>query len=168
MKLMVFTKFSHFLEKYLREISLHLFSRKSLRNPTENFCIFSRNVSFAGNPSLHPLIIENVKSTRNIKNGLTPFDYCGCQIGLGTFRLFWNRFVLERGPSAKSFHSRSFFIVPFSFHSVPFRSELKNGLPIPFRSWVSYLKNGSIPLVPFLVKERFHSPRSVLGIKLYS
>jgi len=35
------------------------------------------------------------------------------------------RSVQERGPSAKSFRSRSsFFIVPFSFRSVPFRSVL--------------------------------------------
>ena len=35
------------------------------------------------------------------------------------------RSVLERGPSAKSFSSRSFFlIVLFSFRSVPFRSVL--------------------------------------------
>ena len=71
-----------------------------------------------------------------------------------------------------SFRSRTVgfsLIVPFSFlffyrsvlvpfRPVPFRSEQKNGLPIPSRSQRSYLKNGSIPLVPFLVKERFHSP----------
>ena len=28
---------------------------------------------------LHPLLLVDVKSTRNIKNGFTPFDYCGCQ-----------------------------------------------------------------------------------------
>ncbi len=40
--------------------SLHFFSRKSLRNATENFCIFSRNVSFAGNPSPdHTLQLSN-------------------------------------------------------------------------------------------------------------
>jgi len=27
---------------------------------------------------LHPLIIVDVKSTCNIDNGFTPFDYCGC------------------------------------------------------------------------------------------
>ena len=118
---------------------------------------------------LTSFFLKHKKSTKGrTKIIRTPFDYCGCQVGLGTFRFFLNRFVQERGPSSKSFHSCSFFIVPFSFHSVAFRSELKNGLPIPFRSWFSYLKNGSIPLVPFLVKERFHSPRSVLGIKLYS
>jgi len=26
------------------------------------------------------LIIVDVKSTRNIENGFTPFDYCGCQV----------------------------------------------------------------------------------------
>ena len=66
--------------------------------------------------------------------------------------------VLERGPSDKSFHSRSFFVISFRyipFRPIPFCSE-KNSLPVPFRSWRSYLKNGSIPLIPFLVKERFH------------
>ena len=67
--------------------------------------------------------------------------------------------VLERGPSDKSFHSRSFFVVSFRyipFRPFPFCSEKKNSHPVPFRSWRSYLKNGSIPLVPFLVKDRFH------------
>ena len=27
---------------------------------------------------LQPLIILDVKSSRNIKNGFKPFDYCGC------------------------------------------------------------------------------------------
>ena len=48
------------------------------------------------------------------------------RVGLGMFRLFWNRPVLERGPSDKSFRSRSFFVVSFryvSFRPVPFRSE---------------------------------------------
>ena len=35
------------------------------------------------------------------------------------------RSVLERGPSTNSFRSRSFFIVPFSFRSVQFRSVLR-------------------------------------------
>ena len=29
---------------------------------------------------LHPLIIVDIKSIRNIRNGFTPFDYCGCQV----------------------------------------------------------------------------------------
>ena len=62
------------------------------------------------------------------------------------------RSILERGPSDKSFRSRSFFVV--SFRSVPFRSVLSRKTVFPFRSWRSYLKNGSIPLVLFLVKER--------------
>ena len=63
-KLMVFTKFSHFAfsRKKFREISLCYFREKmqnfakSLRNATEKFRIFSRNVSFAGNPSWSPTV----------------------------------------------------------------------------------------------------------------
>ena len=60
------------------------------------------------------------------------------------------RSILERGHLAKSFCSRSSFL-SFRSRSVPSRS-------VPFRSWRSYLKNGSIPLVPFLVKECFQPP----------
>ena len=77
--LMVFTKFSHFALSqnfrisrnfcisHFREISLHLFlrkkneiSRKSSQNANENFPIFSRNVSVAGNPAKreHYLLVE--------------------------------------------------------------------------------------------------------------
>ena len=70
------------------------------------------------------------------------------------------RSVLERGPSDKSFRSRSFFVV--LFRSVPFRSVLSRKTVFPFRSWRSYLKNGFMPLVLFLVKERFH-PHCHLG-----
>ena len=81
------------------------------------------------------------------------------------------RSALERGPSAKSFRSRSFFsnhsvLIPFSpvpFCSVPFRSVMSRKTVSPFRSvlCVPYLKNGSIPLVLFLVKERFHPLRAL-------
>ena len=57
--------------------------------------------------------------------------------------------VLERGPSAKSFRSCSFF---YRSILVPFCSEQKNGLPVPFCSWRSQLKNSCIPLVLFLIK----------------
>ena len=64
-KTMVFTKFSHFAEicaqNFFGEILLHFrliyfpekckILRKSLRNAAKNFRIFSRNFSFAGNPS---------------------------------------------------------------------------------------------------------------------
>ena len=50
------------------------------------------------------------------------------------------RSVLERGPSPKSFRSRSsFFIVPFSFRSVPFRSVLSRRTVFPFRSVLGVL-----------------------------
>ena len=75
------------------------------------------------------------------------------------------RSVLERGPSARSFCSCSFFfnrfvIVPF--RPVSFRSKQKNSHPVLFRSWRSQSKNGSIPLVPFLVKN-VSIPRSDLS-----
>ena len=86
---MVFTKFSHFLEKYFRKISL----RFRFIYFCEKVCEIQPKPKIAGNPSLYPLIIEDVKSTKNIKNGLTPFDCCGCQVELGTFRLFLIRSV---------------------------------------------------------------------------
>ena len=58
------------------------------------------------------------------------------QVGLGAFQLFFKsfHFVLERGPSARSFRSHSFFsIVPFSFDFVPFRSVLSRRTVILFR-----------------------------------
>ena len=71
------------------------------------------------------------------------------------------RSVLERGPSAKTFRSRSIFFKSFRSRSVPFHSVLSRKMVSLFRSVldVPYLKNGSIPLVPFLVKECFHPPR---------
>ena len=62
--------------------------------------------------------------------------------------------VLERGPSTESFRSCSFFLNRSVF--LPFRSVLSRKTVSPFRIvlGVPYLKNGSIPLVPFLVKER--------------
>jgi len=33
-----------------------------------------------GNLSGSRLIIVDVKSTRNIETGFTPFEYCGCQV----------------------------------------------------------------------------------------
>ena len=79
------------------------------------------------------------------------------------------RSVLERGPSAKLFRSRSSFFffyrsVLVPFRPVPSRSEQKNSLPVPFHSWRSQLKNGCIPLVLFLIK-KVSIPRSVLSNK---
>ena len=57
-------------------------------------------------------------------------------------------------------------IIPFQFLFfnrsvlVPFRSVLSKRTTIPFRSWRSQSKNGSIPLIPFLVKNVF-IPRTV-------
>ena len=69
-------------------------------------------------------------------------------IGLGTFQLFWNRSVLERGPSAKSFRSRSSFL-SFRSRSVPF--------------WIEERSSRSVPFLAFLVEERLHPSFSVLN-----
>ena len=62
-------------------------------------------------------------------------NYMASRLGLGTFRLF-----LERGPSAKSFPSRSsFFIVLISFRSIPFCSVLSRRTVFPFRSVLGIL-----------------------------
>ena len=89
------------------------------------------------------------------------------ELGLGMFRLFLKTFhsVLEQGPSAKSFRSRSFFycsvLVPF--RPVSFRSEKKNSHPDPFRSWHSYLKI-RVPSLSFCSQSKNVSiPRSVLS-----
>ena len=95
-----------------------------------------------------------------VQIGVVPFRAGHVPTFLKSFRS-----VLERGPSARSFRSRSFIFNRFvlvPFHPVPFRSEQKNGHPFPFRSWRSQSKNGSIPLVLFLVKNVF-IPRSVLS-----
>ena len=62
-------------------------------------------------------------------------------------------------PFSIVFFNRS---VLFPFPPVLFRSEQKNGHSVPFRSWRSQQKNGSIPVVSFLVKN-VSIPRSVLS-----
>ena len=70
------------------------------------------------------------------------------------------RSVLERGPSARSFRSRSFFsIVPFSFRFVPFRSVLSRRTVIPLRSVLGVLRRRTVPSLSFNSKSRtFPSP----------
>ena len=73
-------------------------------------------------------------------------------VGLGTFRLFFKlfRFVLERGPSARLFHSCSFF-QSFSFFNNRFNI-LKNAF---YAFFFFFGTMGSFLIVPFvLVKER--------------
>ena len=80
-------------------------------------------------------------------------------LGLGTFRLFWNRSVLGRGPSAKSFLSLSLFLYhSIMFRSVPFCSVLSRRSVFPFRS---------VPFLAFLFKKRFHPSRSVLSQRTF-
>ena len=63
-------------------------------------------------------------------------------VGLGTFRLFCNRsvpFWNEGLQLDRSVLVPFFFIVPFSFRSVPFRSVLSRRTAFPFRSVLSVL-----------------------------
>ena len=64
------------------------------------------------------------------------------------------RSILEQGPSAKWFRSRSFFLV--SFRSVPFHFVLSRRMVFPFCS---------VPFLAFLFREWLHPSRSVLSIE---
>ena len=81
--------------------------------------------------------------------------YTGSRSRAGHVPTFLKSFrsVLERGASAWSFRSRSFFL-SFRSRSVPSRS-------VPF--WVEERPSRSVPFLAFLFKERFHPSRSVLS-----